>query len=564
MPRKFAVADCETDPFKIGRLDIEPFLWIYHDGTDTEIFHATEDFVDFIACRKEIVYIHNGGKFDIHFLKDQITLGTNVQIINNRIASVFIGECELRDSYNLLPIPLAAYKKDEIGYDKFEKECRQFHMEEIIQYAIMDCKYLYEMVAAFIFENGLNLTLAGSSLKAWQKLTGIKPPKTTAEFYDAVKPHYYGGRTQAFCTGVHLNVSYFDINSAYPYAMKHSHPYGDYYDTINDANIYNVLPTDFVTLNCRSKGALPYPTKEGLQFFDDDEIRTYNVTGHEIVAALATNTIDDISCVTVKRFAQFISFNKYVDYYYNRKQKEVKNSAKYWIAKLMLNSLYGKFGANPRNYWEYYATSWSEYKDLIADGWDHAVDLGEFILMARPIDQDQQRFYNVATAASITGFVRAYLWQNINIVGKNNVLYCDTDSLILKNFGEQLINSKELGKWSREDDYSAAYIVGKKLYALDHKIKDKRIARSKGVRLTFDEITRITRGETVTYYNHAPTFSIRTTSYQLKRTIGPGEKSCAKSKINSLRVRADDTCTKNTDTKIDSLRAQIHEAIFKA
>src|SRR5690554_4327677 len=113
-------ADCETDPFKKGRLDIAPFLWGCYNGGEYHEFNSTEKFVDFIIGTGGTVYAHNGGKFDWHFIFHHIPEFTPLKIINGRLAQFKIGETEFRDSYSIIPVPLSAYKKDDMNYDLME------------------------------------------------------------------------------------------------------------------------------------------------------------------------------------------------------------------------------------------------------------------------------------------------------------------------------------------------------------------------------------------------------------------------------------------------------------
>ena len=46
-------------------------------------------------------------------------------------------------------------------------------------------------------------------------------------------------------------------------------------------------------------------------------------------------------------FTSKVIFKEYVDFYYEMKKNSDKNSSAYALSKLMLNSLYGRFGKNP-------------------------------------------------------------------------------------------------------------------------------------------------------------------------------------------------------------------------
>jgi hypothetical protein len=112
----------------------------------------------------------------------------------------------------------------------------------------------------------------------------------------------------------------------------------------------------------------------------------------------------------------------------------------------------------------------------------------------------------VSVAASVTGFVRSYLWRNIHKT--DTPLYCDTDSIAFAGNQNGINMSNELGAWELEAECDYAAIAGKKLYAF-RKLDGKFKTASKGVRLDPSEIIDIAKGATVLYTPDAPTFSIK-------------------------------------------------------
>jgi hypothetical protein len=114
-------------------------------------------------------------------------------------------------------------------------------------------------------------------------------------------------------------------------------------------------------------------------------------------------------------------------------------------------------------------------------------------------------YKNVATAASITGYVRAALFKDLSAV--QTPLYCDTDSISAESVGGLSMGPK-LGQWKLELECDAYAIAGKKLYAFRSAVDGSWKIASKGVTLTADEIIRIARGEKITYAPHVPTYSI--------------------------------------------------------
>ena len=515
--RKFSVCDSETDPFKIGRIP-EPFIWGYYDGDTFETFRETWQFVEFVKDRKEICYAHNGGKFDFFFMAEFFECFQPLTVINGRITKFKIGECEFRDSYAILPIPLSQHDKGEIDYELFEPETREKHMDEITDYLYRDCTSLYSLCGAYIESYGFNLTLASGALKTWAKISETTPPETNGEYYDFFKPFYYGGRVECFKKGlIDKPFKVADINSAYPFAMLSEHPSGTNY--ITDTNLPSTnaeIKKSFIRLRAKSLGAFPF-RGDTLEFPNDGEIREFFITGHEFIAARETGSliIDDILQVFV--FAESMNFKKYVKHFYAMKQAAQKGSADYIIAKLHLNSLYGKFGANPRNYQEFKTC---DPGDIIAMneiyGFDFCDFFGSLAIMARPISEQAQRFYNIAVAASITGFVRAYLWRAISQC--KGVLYCDTDSIAACDTSALQLG-QELGEWDIEAVCDSGGIAGKKLYAFHDSETGLYKCASKGVRFNAKQILKVCAGEAVTYANPVPTFSLKNSTKFIDRTI---------------------------------------------
>lgn len=534
--KRIAVIDCETDPFLYGRTP-HPFAWGFYDG-ETYIYFwgddSTSQLLDYLKDETDlIIYAHNGGKFDFFFFVNQ--LDAEVKIINGRIAkaSLFNGQIELRDSYLILPLPLSAHGKDEIDYAKMERDVRELHKAEILRYLQTDCTSLYDWVKNFRNQFGGGLTLAGSAFKQLKK-TDYPVESTHNGFDETFRPFYNGGRVQCFQTGAFKkDLVYVDIHSAYPYAMTFKHwQGGGYRETLRIPDQEN--GSWYARINAQSDGVLPFKVKEGSTqktYYPNDNIyREYECSGWEILAGLKTNTLKIKKVIRVYRPTFTCDFREYVDKFFAMKAEADLERAKcakgtkeyqYWdairtFAKLMLNSCYGKFGQDGREFEAYQLLEYGDVPDpyMIAGHlkrWDCYAEFDNFMsIFVRPDPVD--RFYNVATAASITGFVRGYLWENI--CKSEGVLYCDTDSIICSRFGGTI--SDKLGDWGLEASLSEAYIAQRKMYACRVNpvgefgpINETKIA-SKGVRLTFDQIKEgVETGVNIDYSKDAPAFSLK-------------------------------------------------------
>lgn len=535
--RPFAVIDSETDPFLKGRIP-EPFVWGFYDGREFRHYtHETvHSMIEWIADQKIIVYAHNGGKFDYHFLLPYMEPFDNVKIINGRIAQFYIGKAEFRDSINILPVALKKFemqdvhgntiKKQEFDYSLMEKgeRYKPENWESIIDYLRDDCVTLYEAIKAFQSQYGRHLTQAGAAMAQWKKISKTKIPKSTGEYFEKFKSYYYGGRVQCFRRGIiEGNFSVFDINSAYPYAMLSKHPYGlDYIETAGQDFSGDYVGHGFYRIKAQSLGAFPYREKNGLTFPDDGEIREFHVTGWEVLAAIETDSANGLEVLSEIRHVELQDFSEYIEYFYQQRltAKATGDKAGDLFAKLLMNSLYGKFGANPENYANYVILPPEEMDNLLdpTNEYQMSGELGPWLLGERELDDEEMRYYNAATAASITGFVRAYLWKAIHKTGRENMLYCDTDSIATLDSGNALDTGKELGKWKHEGEFCRAGIGGKKMYVFEHKppyAKNPETGKtvryktaSKGVSLTPEQLWKVAQGETVIHEPDAPTFSV--------------------------------------------------------
>lgn len=553
MPRKIAVVDCETDPFRRGRTIVAPFLWGFYDGEYYHEFENILDLVSFLEDKPLVVYAHNGGKFDWHFLISLIEPFTELLIINGRLSRFRIGKCEFRDSFNIIPVSLATYQKTKINYDIMEKDVRYKteNMREIRAYLRDDCVFLFDLVSRFVGTYGNHLTLATTAVKTWEKMSGRKAPKDIdGEIYEKFRPFYHGGRCQNSVTGIIENdFSMVDICSAYPFAMLRAHPIGLEYVQLSYQEWLDLPPNDqgtcLVRVRGTSRGCLPFKGRDGTLYFPDDSIcREYSCTGWEIIAGLETNALDIHDFVECYYFPEQCSFSDYITYFYQSRQA-IKNKilkghkltdddkADLIFYKILMNSLYGKFGSNPSSYHNYQNIP-SDFitrngtvmiEDYNGDQyeWDFNGDFGHWALVSKALEEDEMRFYNVATAASITGFVRAYMWRAINAC--DGLIYCDTDSIAAHSIGTLPGGyGTSLGQWEIEGHFDHGAVCGRKLYAFHKKNMPWLSARnykvaSKGVKLTPAQLYRIARGDTVEYTAKSISFSVHRPAVQLTRSI---------------------------------------------
>lgn len=543
--RSFWVLDAETDPFSVERNrrgEIpQPFIWgAYHYATQEYVeLPNAKAVAEFFEDRDALVYAHNGGKFDYMYLREYINSDVPLLLINGRIARCAIGTSEFRDSVNLLPVSLDSFGgKRKIDYALMEpgRRCDPNVMAEIKAYLRQDCITLAENLQAYFDEYGASLTQASASMKYWVKHFDRERPRQSKSDFDRYKPFYYGGRVQCFADGVKSEkFSVVDINSAYPFAMMQKHPFstqGVLRKTLpSAAELFRCL----IKVNCSARGVFPWHDEEGALYFPDDEggrrrrTRDYYVTGWEFLTALGLDAISHVNVKEIHYFTQTLDFSDYIEHFYTKRRaaKDRGDKAGDIFCKLFMNSLYGKFGQDCDHHREYVIASADSIAAWKAKGFIDYKPWGDRFLLQKKNsdlaeDHPKRRYYNVATAASVTGFVRAHLYKAANAC--TGLVYCDTDSVAAKDVSA-LKNGDALGDWKLEMNCDMYAIAGKKLYAMRDTIKDWEPEKAeknhiypgpggwyktacKGVDLTPEQIIRVASGETIEYEPEVPTYSI--------------------------------------------------------
>jgi hypothetical protein len=194
----------------------------------------------------------------------------------------------------------------------------------------------------------------------------------------------------------------------------------------------NVKPTEFPCLPVR----------------DDEILFPYGgLYGHWTYPEMRQLLKDGGDIIRVKECIEFAEtenpFDRYVDFCYGERLKAKEPIQKeFW--KLMLNSLYGKFGSHGQ-----IETIFDDESSLVGG---------------------EAKYSNVIWSAYVTAYARLRLLEYLRCTSK--CYYTDTDSLFTP---DVLETSTELGKLKQEGTYSQAWFKGNKIYLLDG------VAKAKGV-----------------------------------------------------------------------------------
>ena len=128
-------------------------------------------------------------------------------------------------------------------------------------------------------------------------------------------------------------------------------------------------------------------------------------------------------------------FREYLEYWTEKKESSEKGSLEYTSAKLMINSLYGRFALAPET-----EDNELEFIEEL-DDWDW--------ISTDTLNEDSDAY--LPYAMFITSYARARLLENVMAVGCENVIHCDTDSVI--HFGppsKDVEHGEHLGTWGIE------------------------------------------------------------------------------------------------------------------
>lgn len=512
---KLYVIDSETDPFLRGRVP-SPFAWDLYDGSQhwttwgDDCTKAMMNIVD--GVEPGIVYVHNGGKFDFYFLLPYFSKHEEMLIIKDRIVEASVpcalGLHKFRDSYKLLPFSLDTYQKTKIDYDKFERDVRETHKDEIISYLHDDCAFLYQLVAEYWNTFGQSLTIGSTAMKELKKFYDVGTRLKAGQ--DAmIRPYFFGGRVERYQTGcIQGDWKVFDVNSMYPYVMRDfDHPIGEpeFGDKVTER-------TFFLKVRGHNRGAFPYRDGESVRF--DTEYGEYLVSIHEYNTACEIGRFDPECVIETIDFAQSTNFGDYIDHYYGlRKTARVSDDKIHELFyKFLLNNSYGKFATNPENFKEYRLTDMSQN---LSPEFELAYMIEDFGLIFWTRPTEEVEYMNIGTGASITGASRSVLMRGLHAAV--NPVYCDTDSIICEELPLD-VDATRLGAWKLEKTGNRIDIAGRKMYAL-WKGSECVKAASKGVRVPPEWITEIADGREKDYLRDAPTFRLGGNVDWIKRTI---------------------------------------------
>lgn len=352
--------------------------------------------------------------------------------------------------------------KREKGHKITDEEKEYLKHDVMIMSLALEKMFEMKITRMTIASNAMNFfkdTISKKRFEEW-----FKPP-----LYDKdLRQAYKGGFT-------YLNEIYrgkevkegivLDVNSLYPSVMYYSPmPYGEgiYFDGkyVPD-KLYNLYIQNITCQFRIKKDMIPtIQIKNNLSFVPTEYLSSSNgesinltLTNVDLKLFLEHYDIYDISYNWGWKYKSSTKiFKRYIDYWNELKVKATKEGNKplRTIAKLMLNSLYGKFAASP-------------------EGRSKIPYLDNNIVKYKLSELEERTAYYLPISIFITSWARDKTIRSAQAV-YHRFIYADTDSLHLEGTDipeNLLISDTELGKWKIESTFKRGKYLRQKCYIED-------------------------------------------------------------------------------------------------
>lgn len=494
------VADFETttDPG-----DCRVWAWAVcdvYDETRVAIGNDIGSFMRFVVANPDVYYFHNlafDGEFIVSYL---LSNGyAHVERLVNRSFSTLISDTGkwyqlevcfkrngrqqmnrsvFRDSLKKLPMSVANVAKSfdlpisklEIDYDEARPEGHELTDEERA-YVVNDVR----IVACALREQldqGLDaMTVGSDALKFCKGVIGRKWanmfPELTVKMDSWMRKAYRGGYT--FANPEHAVTdedpmrevgtgNVYDVNSMYPSVMSdESFPafMPVHFDGRYVPDPAHPLFIQYVTVACKLRdGFFPILQIKKNPFY----VETEYISDTEGYVELALTNVDlemldahyELDILSYNGGFKFRSvtgvFDEYIAHWMG--VKETTTGGKRQIAKLMLNSLYGKFATNP-----------------IVRGKEPFLREDDAVGY-RLTPEDERKPVYTPVGVFVTSYARRRIQTAVEAVHER-FCYCDTDSIHL--IGDDPVSGMDvhptrLGAWKHESTFSRARYVRAKTY----------------------------------------------------------------------------------------------------
>ena len=399
-----------------------------------------------------------------------------------------INKVTIYDSLKILNFSVEQIAKDfnlpvrklELDY-KTNREEGHILTQNEIDYIRNDVEIMARALKIMFDERLTKMTIGSDALSNYKEMNknfNKYFPILPYEIDKDIRKSYKGGFT-------YLNETYreketkdgivLDVNSLYPSVMKiEKLPFGEplYF---NGQYEYDMLyPLYVQTFSCIFKikeNKIPtIQIKNNLSFLPNEYIKssegdivTLTLTNIDIELFFEHYEVYEITYHGGWKFRAIKGlFTSYIDYWSEQKinAKKNKNDALYRISKLMLNSLYGKFGLNPDVRGKY---PYLDENEVVRYAMYPKETRSSVYIPVASFITSYARRKTITTSQSIKQFT-------LNKYGVDYYIYSDTDSIHLLNIDEKELSSfvdiddYKLGAWKLESKFKRGKYLRQKCY----------------------------------------------------------------------------------------------------
>lgn len=555
-PSNFLFFDTETQPTKKSKQTQQQIhkLWFgaywtfrYVDKKQTRnnkgLFYSSDSFFQVIKQRLDksrplYIFAHNLG-FDltiVDFWEQAEEHGLECLYAILEDPPLFLSyrweECKIIfvDTFNFWKCGVADMGKS-LGYPKLDIDITTATDEEAIPYCERDVEIIAKQVIElldFLTDNDLGSfgisapTIAMNTFKKrFMKHEIFIHDRTRILALE--RQCYYGGLVNNFYVGKSQGqlIYHTDVNSLYPSVMLGLFPTKLVSSQLDVKPPISLLANDRigycadVTIQCQGRS---YPKRYHNRLCEvTGKFRT-QLCGAEFAQAIRCNSVLHIHQLATYEMEPI--FKEYVEYFWKLRQKHSipKGNPREQLIKLLMNSLYGKFGMKGFDWKDFTSDNLEAYYALMGVDYPkqyrspnfiptvenytslwHALEMDQPIKIRHLNGKTQIQFPTgehtesfCAIAAFVTAYARERLRQLIGIAGYHHTYYCDTDSLFVDQYGySQLVKageveSKTLGKLKLEGQSTKWTFYGPK----DYEFGDKTVL--KGIRKNAKKIGNCT------------------------------------------------------------------------
>jgi hypothetical protein len=423
------------------------------------------------------------------------------------------------DTLNIWRMPLSALGKS-VGLRKLRMPRLEEHPARHLAYCRRDVKVIMRACLKwfdFLVDNdlgGFRSTLAGQAFGSYRhrfmkhKITIHNSEQALALERDS----YVGGRTECFKLGRHTGEFYYiDVNSMYPSVMKdnlYPHRLSGYYTIVDDEDLSYWRNRYALVCDVELETDVPdYPLSYGGKLvFPVGKFRV-SLAGPEFWRAYDAGHVKRVYAAAVYHQADI--FTEFVDYFYNKRlmAKRAGDEVSSYSYKILSNSLYGKFGQRGRRFEKIGECNANivSIKRMI-DGDEASLRrmlqgsrYPRIVKLAAKVVADStiRKFGGIvqewiaegesfnsfpAISSYVTSYARIILADAINLAGRGNCYYCDTDSLVVNRQGWEslthLVDQDRLGAWGLDTVLESIVLHGPKDYVFDGKVVIKGVKSS--------------------------------------------------------------------------------------